>query len=351
MKKSILLLTLIAMAILSVTTNTNANVWRVNNQTAYNQWANHEVFSSLTAAIGSPNVLPGDTLYIEASGTSYGVINLNKSLTLIGTGYFLQQNGNLQHNATSSTLAQLTFKAGSSGSTVSGLRIADANYASIHFDNVALSNITITRCYVDYGLDFNNAAGIVYSNFVITKNYIQYVIDHTNFAPGTFTGLIFTNNYVGSGISFYGSNFYGVVAQNVTTNLDIQSNIQCYNNIITGNNITQSNNTSSNIYNNVFSAAQPAWLTGGNNSFGVPTTTIFPATGTTDLINDPNPVGICPQCYQGYPGGVEVGMFGGNDPYRASGIPSIPAIYNLQAPANVPAGGTLPVTISTRTNN
>jgi hypothetical protein len=44
-------------------------------------------------------------------------------------------------------------------------------------------------------------------------------------------------------------------------------------------------------------------------------------------------------------------MFGGNDPYKVSGIPGIPTIYQLQAPANVPAGGNLPVTISTRSNN
>lgn len=358
MKKQELLLSLAAALVLSVATiKSHATVWRVNNTAAYNQWANHQVFSDINTAIGSPLVIPGDTLYVEASGTRYGdangVVNLNKNLTLIGTGYFLADNQGLQHNQTSATLGQLYFKAGSSGSKVIGLRIADASYASIHFDNIALNNITITRCYIEWGLDFNNAAGIAYNNFVITKNFIAVGISHASYAPGTFTGLIFTNNFVGSGgIDFQGLNFHGVVAQNVTTgDLNIQSNIQFYNNIVTGNTINQSNNGSSNIYNNVFSVAQPAWLSGGNNSFGVPSSTIFPATGTPDLVYDPNPIGVCPQCYQGYPGTVEVGMFGGNDPYKASGIPSIPTIYNLQAPANAPAGGNLQTTISTRSNN
>lgn len=353
MKKTILISTMAVITVMLMNPmKSSANVWRVNNNPTYNQGSN--VFAQLTTAIGDPNVNPDDTLYVEASGTSYGTILLNKRLTIIGTGYFLSDNSGSQQNQTSATIGQLTFQAGSSGSTVMGLRISDVSYSSIHFDNIALNSITITRCYIDYVLDFNNAAGVVYNNFVITKNYIGSGISHVSYAPGTFTGLIFTNNFVGTGgITFPGANFHGVVAQNISTgNLDIQSNIQFYNNIVIGTTIAQANNGPSNIYSNVFSATQPAWLSGGNNSFGVPSSTIFPTSGSPDKRYDPNPIGICAPCYQGSPGGtVELGMFGGNDPYILSGIPNIPTIYLLQAPANVPAGGTLPTTISTRSNN
>ncbi|MBS1765751.1 MAG: hypothetical protein JSS90_12385 [Bacteroidetes bacterium] len=356
MKNKSVLLSLTAMAVLSVATvKSNATVWRVNNTAAYNQWANHQVFNDLQAAIYSPDVNSGDTLYVEASGTSYGdangVVNLNRPLTLIGTGYFLADNQDLQHNQTSATLGHLYFQSGSSGSKVIGLRIADAFLSSIHFDNVALSNITVTRCYIEAVLEFNNN---IYNNIIITQNFINGGINHGFQNQATFTGLIFTNNFVGTGgIFFPGANFNGTVAQNVTTgDLNIQSNIQFYNNIVTGNTITQNNNGASNIHHNIFTVAQPSWLTGGNNFFGTGYNTIFPTgVASSDLKYDPNASTICPQCYQGYPGTVEIGMFGGSDPYKASGIPPIPAIYNLQAPANAPAGGNLQTTISTRSNN
>src|SRR5205085_5760467 len=121
-------------------------------------------------------------------------------------------------------------------------------------------------CYIEVVLAFNNGN---YNNIIITQNYINGSISHGFNNQGFFTGLIFTNNYVGAGgIFFPGANFNGVVAQNVTTgDLNIQSNIQFYNNIVMGANIIQNNNGSSNIYNNVFSATQPLWLNGGNNSF------------------------------------------------------------------------------------
>jgi hypothetical protein len=58
-------------------------------------------------------------------------------------------------------------------------------------------------------------------------------------------------------------------------------------------------------------------------------------------------------------GGVDIGgnkpncgAFGGNDPYKLSGIPGIPTIYSLTVPASIPLGSpTMNVTFSTRNNN
>jgi hypothetical protein len=49
--------------------------------------------------------------------------------------------------------------------------------------------------------------------------------------------------------------------------------------------------------------------------------------------------------------GTDAGAFGGDEPYILSGIPSIPSIYQLTVPANVPQGGTLNVQIKAKTNN
>jgi len=339
--------------LLTVCSAMKATTWRVNNTAAYNQSTNNQVYSTLTAAIGSPSVLPGDTLYIESSGTTYGVISLNKKLTLIGTGYYLSNNTGLQNNQTSAIIGSLTFAAGSSGSTIMGLNVSGMVGSAVILSNVNLDSITITRCYIDGEIVFQNGSGIVHNKITISKNFVINTTTHPVGTPGTITNLIVTNNRFGGGIYFQGTNHHGIVANNALgSSVNIQANIAFFNNIITAGTVTQSTNSSTNMYNNLFSITQPAWLTGGNNNFGVPSGTIYPSVGTPDNLFDPNPIGVCPQCYQGLPGGTtEVGMFGGNDPYILSGIPNIPTIYQLQSSPNAPQGGTLPSSISTRSNN
>ncbi len=357
MKKTNILTALFIMAAaFGIPKLVNGTVWRVNNTSAYNQFTGtppFEVFSDMQQAIGDPDVLPGDTLYVESSGDDYGDVIVNKRLVIIGTGFYLSQNTGLQANTSPSTCTNLTFAAGSSGSIVIGLRIADAAFSSIIFNNTNLSDITIERCFIEYRINFLNGAGIIYNNIIIKQNIIGHT-NHTAFAPGTITGLIVTNNLFSGGINFPGVNHHGTIANNVSQNgVNIESNIDFFNNIITAGTINQNiNNSDANIHHNLFSITQPAWLVGGNNNYGVPSGTIFPATGTPDRIFDPNPIGVCPQCYLGLPGGTtELGMFGGTDPYIPSGIPSIPTIYNLIVPVNAPQGGTMQGTISTRSNN
>jgi hypothetical protein len=50
------------------------------------------------------------------------------------------------------------------------------------------------------------------------------------------------------------------------------------------------------------------------------------------------------------PGANGRGMYSGANPYRPSGIPNIPSIYALQSTLNSQPGGTVQVTLSTRTN-
>ena len=62
------------------------------------------------------------------------------------------------------------------------------------------------------------------------------------------------------------------------------------------------------------------------------------------------PLQTCDACANGY-ASTSIGMFGGTLPYILSGIPAIPAIYNLPPPGNAPQGDTLHVNIKTRSNN
>ncbi|OQX80559.1 MAG: hypothetical protein B6D61_01855, partial [Bacteroidetes bacterium 4484_249] len=69
----------------------NATVWRVNNNTQVDA-----DFSNLQTAVNDAGVLPYDTLYVEASNTSYGNVDVNKPLIIIGAGYFLNENDSTQ---------------------------------------------------------------------------------------------------------------------------------------------------------------------------------------------------------------------------------------------------------------
>src|SRR5690349_9390878 len=87
----------------------SGTVHRVNNNPAYSQYTGSVVFTDLNAAIADPSVGSGDTLYVEASGTSYGNITINKPVTIIGTGYFLNENSGWQQNQVSSTVSKVFF--------------------------------------------------------------------------------------------------------------------------------------------------------------------------------------------------------------------------------------------------
>src|SRR6187549_1803900 len=83
-----------------------AKIWRVNNNVGINA-----DFTTLQAAHNG--AASGDTLYLEGSPNSYGALTCTKKLAIIGTGYFLDQNLNLQANAAVSKVDGLSFNAGS----------------------------------------------------------------------------------------------------------------------------------------------------------------------------------------------------------------------------------------------
>ena len=49
--------------------------------------------------------------------------------------------------------------------------------------------------------------------------------------------------------------------------------------------------------------------------------------------------------------GIDCGMFSGPDPYRLSGIPNVPAVYQFFAPATGSVTGGLPTDIKIKSNH
>ena len=98
--KKLTFITLMAIGLLSAN-HLYADTWRVNNNPLYTDGCDH-CFSELQEAVNSTMVSPGDTIHVEASGINYDGADITKELTIIGTGYFLNENGQLQQNQQSS---------------------------------------------------------------------------------------------------------------------------------------------------------------------------------------------------------------------------------------------------------
>ena len=100
-------ITILTAIIIFIAMSASATVWRVNNRPNVDA-----DFTTLQAAFTGASA--GDTIYLEGSPFSYGGgSNFNKQLTVIGTGYWLNENDSTQAYNQPSIVSTLKFNAGS----------------------------------------------------------------------------------------------------------------------------------------------------------------------------------------------------------------------------------------------
>jgi len=250
----------------------------------------------------------GDTIYLEGSGYTYGILNIYKSLVIIGSGYFLNENPETQAYIYPSTVGYIYLYAGSSGTKIMGLTMS-----YLEFYDTGLQDFVIMRNYM-YG-SYTASSTYFPTNVLFEQNYI-----FGSFA-GRFENSVFRNNYFSTMTinSLYNSL---VVYNNVISNPSVTMAV-CYNNIIYGTGTF----TDCVLSNNVCSATQvPA---GNGNQQNVNMEDVFVCySACTGYSTDGRY-----QLKAGSPAigagssGEDCGMFGGSFPYVLSGIPAIPAIY------------------------
>lgn len=364
-KTSIIALTLLMFSLYSNVLN--AKIWRVNNQSNYNNVTNwgenyggtpsYPVFKQLNEALSSANVVAGDTLHIEGSSIVYDDAVITKRLVIIGPGYFLSENPKVSNNVYDARIGRVTFNLGSELSQIIGMNIINDGNSADGYVYVNANQITVKRCRMDKGVRFGTALNEVY----ILQNFFTGLLDNVIFTNGNSSfippqDIIFNNNICLSKLIWTGWNI-----------------LQCNNNVFDGspNQLNLEFNTGS-FQNNILKAAGiTANINNGTNN-NVQYNTVSNSgvfTGTLGNVWEPNMSALFVSGsttdgnYQLQSGvannmlgsdGAERGAFGGvalTNRYTLSGLGAIPVVYDVTTSGVSEAGSGLLVSIKARTVN
>lgn len=329
-----------------------ANILRVDNNVA-----NGAPYTTIAAAVTA--AASGDTIHVAGSGVNYGAATINKKVILIGPGYLLGENPQTQAGKSPAKIGGIIlFTTGSDGSFIMGFQFEGNQY--LHLGG-GVSGIVIKRNYFrsgTYGILMNTTSASL-NTIMVQQNYFNNEPWTYSFTPQN-SNIYLINNFIGGYI--YGlNNSYLIIKNNVIrvntttafygspSNSTIENNIIIYTSSSTGTGLGVSNSVQNNICDEIH------FGTANGNQASVDMTTVFVA--------DPNaalPAGIStdgryklkagsPAIAAGF-AGEDCGMFGGTDPYVLSGVPPVPAIYELIAPTSGTQSGGLNVTIKAKTN-
>lgn len=306
-------------------TSLNAKVWTVDNT---GKVAN---FTTTTAALNGAS--DGDTLLIGGSSITYADINLNKKLVIYGTGYFLTENPNTIETKSPVTINNITFSFGSSGSEVIGLTVGQLNVTA------DASNIIIRRCYATSQVTFAGSNNIIKQSY-LTGVWAVYITGINNIVRNCYLYSLYTYN--GTPTSCISSTASNIIENNVIWGNCAITSSAFGNNIIRAGTLTFNN---CNPYNNICNDIQ-CGTANGNQAY-VNIANVFITSGTTDGKWQLSSTSVAKAAGLG---GIDCGMFGGNDPYIPSGMPDIPVITAITVPGRANLTNGLNVQINIRSN-
>jgi hypothetical protein len=277
---------------------------------------------------------PGDTIHVEASPINYGSNFISKQLVIIGPGYFLGENAQTQAGLASATFQWLSWNSGGEGTVVSGVTFSSQT-------TINRSNIRIERCRFLNNLNFYHSSSL--SGIQVIGCYVQGNLTVQS-GSAVITDITMANN-IFLGTLSQSASMAGEFVNNTVRNTSTDP-VFSLSNMIARNNIfdcevTPGNNT---FLHNLFRTAPVPAVDG--NQVSVDMSTMFGG-GTVD--NQWQLAPGSPAIAAG-DNGEDCGAFGGNEPYRLSGIPAVPSIFGMTAPSTISVGATLPVTMSARTN-
>ena len=340
-------LSVIMLLALSATT-ASAKSWRINNDTR--KQAN---FTDINAAMASADVEAGDTLYLDPGCLLAKTQTITKAVTVIGTGYFLQ-NGLVGAKIN----ADLYIKA--AGAKMNAVTITGIVY--IENDNITLERcminyriqksggtrygLTVLQCYINCSKGYSSVEG-EFRNATIKYNIIrnQYRKDSYAAIFNVHDSEI-SNNYLVTESCH--SNYISDVINNVT-------NSQIYNNIIKHGSYpdrifaNSSSNYNNSFYNNVVTAAEGTYSNVSNIVWlgTADMSTVF-AEGTDDAayhLKEGSPAkGAASD-------GGDCGPYGGATPYVEGGKPLYHPFINDVTVSVKPVNGKIKLKLNAKMQN
>jgi hypothetical protein len=313
------------------------------------------VYNTLQAAHDAAS--SGDIIYLEPSDISYGNLTCVRPLTIIGNGYYLDQNPALQLDKRESVIGTITFANGSAGSRITGC-ILNGNI------NIGTSTITVERnrfatgyCYIGYNPAIGSvgASNIIFRQNILENGYALFLYPGSTVATAV-SNVNITNNIITGSIStstgqytrlsniLISNNIIGYLAGNSASSIDVD-NAVIKNNILTYAGTSPTFAARNNAYSYNISGNTAFGTANGNQQNITPANLFVGGTASTDGAFQLRPGS--PAIGTGE-SGTDVGAYGGVLPYRIAGIPNVPTIYQYNQSVS---GNTLNATISTRSNN
>jgi hypothetical protein len=309
-------------------------------------------FTSVNAAIASPEVQEGDTLVLQGDFTS-ATTSLTRKLHLVGYGFFHAQNG-------------YNFPAGTPLEARLGAVIIEPGAAT------RADGASITGCVMG-GVTVNDAA-----NVLLRRNKLTHILLAGTGSQGARGITIAQNYFLGQGanysstISFSGSHAVGdvLVAGNYISTSGNQFNpgsslasgaddaVTVVNNVLYSSSVGGYGAFQNNIIQAGFSFS--TWVTVSNNMavggtfLPVGSGNINGETVVNVFENTISPDGKW-KLKTGSPAigtgadGYDMGMYSGPLPYILSGLPPVPMITQLQVPPVVQDGQDVTVTLRAET--
>lgn len=366
MKKITLLTLVTGFALLLSSSIIHAKIWRVNNQSNYDNVDNfgenyggtpvYPVFKQINEAVANANVVDGDTLHIEASTLVYSGASINKRLTIIGSGYFVEENQNVSNSVYNSRVRDITFNDGSEFSQLIGLHIIRQSSSITGKVNVLTNEITVKRCLIDRGVAFESGLLSVFilQNF-FTNQAGNALINSSSSSFIPPQDIVFNNNILRTKLIWTGRNILECnnnVFDGPPNELNLDFNTDSFqNNILRSPGITANinNGTNANVEYNTVSNSGVFADTPGN---------VWEPAMNNLFLDSESPDGMYqlqPDTANNVPGkdGAERGAFGGAviaDRYNLSGLAPIPVIYSVSTTGVSESDTGLPVQVKARTN-
>ena len=322
MKKLFLLLFLIAFY------STRADVYIVNNQ--MEEDTEKKIYTTLLTAHDAAS--SGDTIYVEGSSKRYYEnVVISKKLYIIGPGYFPGENLSIQVNSYAAEFSSIKISEGGTGTKLEG--ISTYNNIDLHANNV-----TITHCKT--GIDIEKDI----SNLSVTKCYLSSLYG----GSAIIDNLVMSNCILKGSLSLQDGSS-GILINNIILyHVYFRTGFTVKNNIVTTSDVNIPNLPDSEISYNL--STSDKFGTANGNQANIDENNLFIGSDQSSTDGQYQLKENSPAKGAGE-NGVDMGAFGGPDPYVLSGVPqSIPVIYELNVSGYSNDENKLPVNLKAKSH-